>query len=102
MIEMREKGIDGDDGDDSSLIDTFEILANYTNCNKEIQLDGDLEAASISFKYELSCTDLSACQPVPNMSLAACSKTSETHIQNIFIIKCMCTCKCILGQNMIY
>ena len=71
-------------GKDSDLIDVFQILANSSNCNKTIQLDGDLGLASIVFKYELSYANMCTCQPVPNTSLADCSKTSATHIQMSF------------------
>ena len=74
----------------SHLIDLFHISANCSNSNKPIRLYGDLGAASILFKYELSCANMAACQPVPNTSLADCSKTSETHAQMSFTINtCM-------------
>ena len=76
MIEMREKW----SGAGYDLIDVFQILANSSNCNKEINLNGDLEVASIMIKYELSCADLSTCDPTPHTSLAVCSKHSEMHM----------------------
>ena len=75
----------------SYLIDEFELSANSSNCNKAIQLDGDLEIASILFKYELICANMSTCQPVPNTSLqAACSKTCKIY-EYICIINCTLT-----------
>ena len=86
-VEMREKN---DDNDVSRLIDVFEIPANSSNCNKAIQLDGDLGVASIMFKFELTFAKMCTCEPVKNSSLAACSKISDTCMQmsfkmNIFI-----------------
>ena len=87
---MSEQQDDDDDDNGSNQIDVFNISANSSNCNKAIQLDGNLGVASIVFKYELSCANMSTCQPVPNTSLAACSKTSETGIQISFTINtCM-------------
>ena len=74
MIKMSEQRDDGSD-----VIDVFRILANSSNCNKAIPLDGELGVATILFKYELSCANMSTCQPVPNISLAACSKISDIH-----------------------
>ena len=71
-IEMSDQH---GDGEGSDLIDMFHVPVNSSNCNKAIQLDGELGVASILFKYELSCANLSTCQPVPNTSLADCSKT---------------------------
>ena len=85
-------------GKDSDLIHVFQILVNSSNCNKAIQLDGDLGLASIVFKYELSCANMSTCQPVPNTSLAACSKTSKTGIQMSFTMN-TCMYGCVLEQE---
>ena len=73
---MREKS-GGKSG--STLMDVFEIFPNSSNCNKAINLDGELEVASILFKYEISCSNLSSCGPALNNSLTACSKISEMH-----------------------
>ena len=69
------------------FIDEFELTANSSNCNKAIQLDGHLGIASILIKYELSCANMSTCQPVPNTSLADCSKACKIY-EYICIINC--------------
>ena len=84
---MREKN---DDNDGSRLIDVFQIPANSSNCNKAMQLAGDLGVASLLFKFELTCAKMCTCEPVKNSPMAACSKISETCMQmsftrNIFI-----------------
>ena len=81
-IEMRDR--QNKDPAGSDLIDVFQIIANSSNCNKAIYLGGDLEIASILFKYEISCTNVSACDLPTNTSMAACSKISETPMQ-IFV-----------------
>ena len=75
-IEMREQNT-GSTG--SNLIDEFQLTANSSNCNKALQLDGDLGLASILLKFGLSCTDISACHIITNTFLAGCSKTSTMH-----------------------
>ena len=63
-----------DDNDGFRLIDKFQIVANSSNCNKEVSIDGELGVASIKFKIELSCAEFPACE------LNDCSKISNTNV----------------------
>ena len=72
---MKEKNT-GNDG--SRLIDKFQIVANSSNCNKAVSIDGELGVASITFKMELSCAEFAACELPTNTTLDDCSKISNT------------------------
>ena len=74
MIEMREQ-----DNDNNRLIDKFQIVVNSSNCNTAVSMDGELGVASITFKIELSCAELAACELPTDTTLDDCSKISNTN-----------------------
>ena len=84
---MREKH---GDGEGSSLIDKFQIVASSSNCNKAVSIDGELGVASITFKLELSCAELAACELPTNTTLNECSKIPNTNVNYLILSMSIC------------
>ena len=80
---MREKD---NSPDSSSLIDEFHVVANSSNCNKEMYLEGYF-GVSITLKYEISCAAPSTCFPTPINALDDCGKVPawKIYVQIQFI-----------------
>ena len=89
---MRDKN---NHDDNSRLIDKFQIVANSSNCNKAVSIDGELGIASITFKTELSCAEVAACQLTTDTTLDDCSKISNTNVNYFILSKIMVTTICI-------